>query len=73
LWLVETSPDGDNWRKVAREKGNKQLNGSLFIGTFRVAGRRECRFIRLVNIGKNHRRTECICISVWEIFGSPVE
>jgi hypothetical protein len=43
--------DGENWREVAREDGNKQLNGKWFTGTF--AGGGECRFIRLVNIGRN--------------------
>jgi hypothetical protein len=53
-WRVETSTDGENWWEVAREKDNKQLNGYLFTGIFAVAGGEECRFIRLVNIGRNH-------------------
>jgi hypothetical protein len=36
-WLVETSADGKNWREVAREEDNKQLNGAYFTGTFAVA------------------------------------
>jgi hypothetical protein len=28
-WLIETSADGESWREVAREKGNRQLNGSF--------------------------------------------
>jgi hypothetical protein len=52
--LVETSVDGGNWREVAREQNNKQLNGRRFIDTFTVAGGVESRFIRLVNIGRNH-------------------
>jgi hypothetical protein len=53
-WLVETSVDGKSWRDVAREEDNERLNGKWFTGTFAVARGGECRFIRLVNIGKNH-------------------
>jgi hypothetical protein len=69
-WLVEISTDGKDWREVAREEDNKQLNGKLFTGTFAVTGGGECRFIRLVNIGRNHRGNDCLWIAVWEIFGN---
>jgi hypothetical protein len=68
-WLVETSADGENWWKVAREENTRQLNGAHFTGTFAVAGDGECRFIRLVNVGKNHLGFDMLCISAWEIFG----
>jgi hypothetical protein len=42
-------------------------------GTFTVAGGGECRFIRLVNIGRNHFGTDVLCISAWKIFGSLIE
>jgi hypothetical protein len=72
-WLVETSVDGKKWRQVAREEDNKQLNGSAFTGTFAVAGGGECRFIRLVNVGRNHSGNGCLCIPAWEIFGGLIE
>jgi hypothetical protein len=72
-WLVETSADGESWREVAREENNKQLNGIWFAGTFEVAGSGECRFIRLVNIGRNHFGNDILWITAWEIFGSLVE
>jgi hypothetical protein len=72
-WLVETWADGENWREVAREEDNEQLNGKFFTGTFAVVDGRECRFIRLVNIGRNHRGDDMLAISAWEIFGSLVE
>jgi hypothetical protein len=72
-WLVETSADGENWREVAREEDNGQLSGKWSRGTFAIAGGGECRFIRLVNIGRNHRGSGGLCISVWEIFGSLIE
>jgi hypothetical protein len=72
-WVVETSADGESWRAVASEENNEQLNGIYFTGTFAVADGGECRFIRLVNIGRNHRGGDSICISAWEIFGSLIE
>jgi serine/threonine protein kinase len=72
-WLVETSTDGDNWREVAREEDNWQLNGERSTGTFKVASAGECRFIRLVNIGRNHWGSDTLAISAWEIFGSLIE
>jgi hypothetical protein len=69
-WLVETSADGESWREVAREENNRRLNGRWFTATFAVAGGEECRFIRLVNIGRNHSGYDIFCISAWEIFGN---
>jgi hypothetical protein len=71
-WLVETSADGESWREVAHKEDNGQLNGRHFTGRFAVAGG-ECRFIRLVNIGRNHAGHDVFFISAWEIFGSLIE
>jgi hypothetical protein len=72
-WLVETSADGQNYREVAREEDNKELSGEYFVRTFEVAGCGECRFIRLVKIGRNHHGNDAIEISAREIFGSLFE
>jgi hypothetical protein len=72
-WLVETSVDGENWREVAHEEDNEQLNGRRFTATFTIAGGGKCRFIRLVQIGRNHYVRDDIFISAWEIFGNLIE
>jgi hypothetical protein len=54
---------------VTREEDNRDR----FTGTFAVAGGGECRFIRLVNIGRNHAGNDRLKISAWEIFGSLIE
>jgi hypothetical protein len=69
-WLVETSADGKTWREVAHEENNEQLNSKWFTGTFTVAGGVECRFIRLVNIGKDYCRSDSLEICACEIFGN---
>jgi hypothetical protein len=70
LWLVKTSVDGKTWQEVTREEGNEQLKGAFFTGTFEIADGDDCRFIRLVDIGRNHQRNDRVGISAWEIFGS---
>jgi hypothetical protein len=35
-WLVETSADGKNWREVAREENNTQLNGKYLLPHLRL-------------------------------------
>jgi hypothetical protein len=72
-WLVETSVDGKSWREVAREEDNKQFNHEWFTGTLTVAGGGECRFLQLVNIGRNHMGDDRLVITAWEVFGSLVE
>jgi hypothetical protein len=72
-WVVETWVDGKRWREVAREEDNEQLNSKWFTGTFAIAGGGECRFIRLVNIGRNYRGDDCLSISAWDIFRSLIE
>jgi hypothetical protein len=72
-WPVETSADRKSWREVDHQENNAQLNGWHFTGTFPVAGGGECRFIRLVNIGRNHCRNDQLRISDWGIFGGLIE
>jgi hypothetical protein len=67
------SVDGESWWEVAREEDNEQLDGMFRTGTFAVVGAEECRFIRLVNIGRNHRGYDTLWISAWEIFGNLIE
>jgi hypothetical protein len=71
--LVETSADGESWREVARKEDKEHLNRKWFICIFAVAGGGECRFIRLVKIGRNHAGNGQLLISAWEVFGSLVK
>jgi hypothetical protein len=72
-WLVETSVDGQNWVEFDYRENNTELNGSGATRTFGTARSGECRYIRLVNIGRNHDDNDRIAISAWEIFGSLIE
>jgi hypothetical protein len=72
-WLVETSVDGQHWWEVDHREGNYELNGRSLVRTFAVTEHRPCRFIRLVNIGRNHFGSDRLCIDAWEIFGLLIE
>jgi hypothetical protein len=72
-WLIETSADGENWLEIDQRGNTADLNGESLTGTFAVAHCDVCRFIRLVNIGRNHYGDDCLCISAWEIFGAILE
>jgi hypothetical protein len=75
-WLIETSMDGEHWTEVDHRENNSELNARDTTRRFRVARCQLCRFIQLVNIGRNHRVTERrdqLAFSSWEILGSLVE
>jgi hypothetical protein len=72
-WIVETSVDGNNWSPIDSQKDNNDLNGKRAMRAFPVAAAGPCRFIRLVNVGRNHFGTDCLRIETWEVFGSPIE
>jgi hypothetical protein len=67
---LEISLDGQNWTVIDHREDNSELNGWKVTKTFSVAATAPCRFVRLVNIGKNHAGGDCLNISAWEIFGS---
>jgi hypothetical protein len=72
-WAVETSVDGQSWREIDHKENNSELNGTLALRTFAVTGAEPARFIRLVNIGRNHWGNDQPCISAWEIFGTLIK
>lgn len=55
------STEGRRCRDVAREEGNDNLRTD----TSAVAGDGECRFVRPVNIGRNHSGSDMVCIAAW--------
>jgi hypothetical protein len=72
-WLLEVSTDGNIWTEVDERGENSELNGSLIARTFAVKKSEECRYIRLVNVGRNHEGDEALCLSAWEMLGSLIE
>jgi hypothetical protein len=72
-WLVETSIDGLAWKEVDHKEDNAELNDTTVTRRFAITGGEKCRFIRLVNIGRNHNGTDQLALQAWEIFGSLIE
>jgi serine/threonine protein kinase len=71
-WLVETSADGQNWHEADRRENSKAVTGR-FTRTFAITSAVECRFIRLVNVGRNHLGDDQLSIEAWEVFGTITE
>jgi hypothetical protein len=69
-WLVEVSLDGSTWVEVDHRENNSELNTKNVTRTFQMIRCEECRFIRLVNIGRNHYGNDHLVICSFEIFGS---
>jgi hypothetical protein len=65
--------DGKSWTQIDSKEGNDELNARQQTRTYAVAGGRECRFIRLANIGRNHNGCDALCVDAWEIFGTLIE
>jgi actinin alpha len=68
-WVIETSVDSKKWVQADVREGNTKLNGFNVTRTFNVTGRQQCRYIRLVNIGRNHNGNDALSIASFEIFG----
>jgi hypothetical protein len=63
-WVVEISVDGENWIEIDRRIGE------YFEDSFAVAETAKCRFIRLIQTGKNYFDRECVLLSAVEFFGT---
>jgi hypothetical protein len=55
------------------QEWNAELDGTDALIVFEVAASEEGRFVRLVNIGRNHYGSEALRIPAFEIFGSLIE
>jgi hypothetical protein len=67
------SEDGQTWRPVDNKENNEDLDRESRTGTFAVAEGDPCRFIRLVQIGRNQSGDDRLWIEAWEIFGTLIE
>jgi hypothetical protein len=72
-WLVELSSDGTNWTEIDRRENNPELNDRNVTRTFPVSKSKDGRFIRIVNIGRNHHGNDCLSISGFEVFGTLID
>jgi hypothetical protein len=70
-WAIDVSVDGNIWIQIDHKQSNNELNAKNVARTFEVAKRGEiARFVRLVNIGRNHYGNDRLVLSAFELFGT---
>jgi hypothetical protein len=72
-WVVETSMGGENWTEIDHKENNSDLHANDVTRIYEVAASKVCRFVKLVNIGRNHCGASGLVICAWEIFGFLIE
>jgi hypothetical protein len=72
-WVVEVSKKGKKWKEIDHKENNIDLNRQRVTRVFPAAASKPCRFVRLANVGRNHRGTDSLLIEAWEIFGKLIE
>ena len=72
-WIIEVSKDGaaNSWMEIDRRENNNDLNDTLVTANFKISHvpSEGFRFIRLRQIGKDHKGGYCIKIAALELFG----
>jgi hypothetical protein len=70
-WVIEIAATGDaDWIEVDRRSDVAEVNQASAVNTFDI---RKCpcvRFIRLRQVGKNHRNDDFLIFSGFELFGA---
>jgi hypothetical protein len=69
-WIVEVSADGENWVEIDKKEDTNVLNDGNVTTMFKATAAVEGRFVRLVNVGRNHYGSDKLFISGIEIFGT---
>jgi hypothetical protein len=72
-WIIEVSVDGQHWTKIGHWENNSDLNKENTTCVFPVTEGEICRFLRLVNIGKNHFGHDMLAIAGFEVFDTLIE
>lgn len=69
-WVFEGSNDGTSWTELDRRENNHDLNSSCAIQNFEISRPSGCvRFIRIRQIGPNHKGGDTLSFAALEIFG----
>jgi hypothetical protein len=67
-WVLESSLDGDIWSEIHRHTDTGFWMAR--VGSFPISNPTECRFIRLIQAGKNHTGDDQLNIYSFEVFGT---
>jgi hypothetical protein len=71
--VVQGSIDGTTWTIIDGRENDEMKGDNPVVRTFSVSTIRECRFVKFVNVGANHRRDDALAIGAFELFGLLLE
>lgn len=72
-WLLEGSNDGKLWIELDRKINNNDLNGWYEQAIFRTYRQMKCRYLKIIQAGKNHHGDEYMVFTKIEFFGTLFE
>lgn len=72
-WRIEVSMNGDGWTVIDKRDNNSLLHRQGVVATFEVERKERCRFVKLVQIGRNTHGDDMLCICAFELFGDFTE
>jgi hypothetical protein len=70
-WIIEISMDGVFWEEVDRQDKNMDLSQAGLVHVFPISTPRSCRFIRLIQTGKNAYRNNLLALCAFDVFETP--
>jgi hypothetical protein len=66
-WVLEGSPNGENWTEIDRRTNLPDLNGPQNIGTFTISRPAEWRFVRLTQTQPNHAKNNVFAFLYFDL------
>jgi hypothetical protein len=72
-WRIEVSMNGDGWTVIDKIDNNSLLRRQGIVARFEVERKERCRFVKLVQIGRNTHGDDMLCICAFELFGDFTE
>jgi hypothetical protein len=67
-WIAEGRWMRESRGEIDRRDDINELNGCSGLRVFMVAREAECRFVRRVDVGRNHSGTDILAIFAWQTF-----
>jgi hypothetical protein len=69
-WLIEVSTDGQHWTEADRRENREELHAQHVVRSFVLSRPAVGRYVRLRQIGLNHKGNFDTCTSGFELFGA---
>ena len=72
-WFIEGSNDGDKWEIIDTRNNNEDLNGQRFVCLFKITKKKDKKKFKSIRMrlnGPNWRKTNCLAIESFELYGT---